>query len=56
MYHPKTKTQSQTIDLNHAVTILVMFLVSITVINANIHCANMTPDYYFVHHQFGYNI
>ena len=41
-----------TIDLYHAVTILVMFPVS-TVTNANIHCANMAPDYYFV--QFGYN-
>ena len=30
----------------HAVTILVMFPVSITVMNANIPCANMAPDYY----------
>ena len=42
------------IDLYHAVTILVMFPVSITVMKANIHCANMAPDYYFVQPQFGY--
>ena len=34
------------IDICHAVTILVMFPVSITVMNANIHCANMAPDYF----------
>ena len=42
------------IDLYLAVTILVMFPVS-TVTDANIHCANMAPDYYFVQPQFGYN-
>ena len=42
------------IDLYHSVIILVMFPVS-TVTNANIHCANMAPDYYFVQPQFGYN-
>ena len=41
------------VDLYHAVTILIMFPVSITVTNANIHCANMAPDYYFVQPQFG---
>ena len=34
---------------------LVVFLVSITVMHANIHCANMAPDYYFVQPQFGYD-
>ena len=42
------------IDLCHAVTILVMFPVSITVMNAHSHCASMAPDYYFVQPQFGY--
>ena len=41
--------------LYHAVTILVMFPVSIQVMNANIQCTNMAPDYYFVQPQFGYN-
>ena len=43
------------IDLYQAVTILAMLPVSVTVINANTHCANMAPDYYFVQPQFGYN-
>ena len=30
-------------------------LFPITVMNANVHCANMAPDYYFVHPQYGYN-
>ena len=46
---------TQTIDLYHALTILVMLPVSITVMNANIHCANVAPGYYFVQPQFGYN-
>ena len=45
----------RSIDLYHAVTILVMFHVSITVMNAKFQCANMAPDYYFVQSQFGYN-
>ena len=40
--------------LYHAVTILVSFPVYITVMNANIHCANKAPDCYFVQPQFGY--
>ena len=43
------------IDLYHAVTILVMFPVTITVLNANIHSTNRAPDYYSVQPQFGYN-
>ena len=43
------------IELNHVVIIMVMFPVSITVMNPNIHCANMVPDYYFVQPQFGSN-
>ena len=53
--HSPNATHVMTIDLCHAVTILVMFPVSITVMNANIHCTNMAPDYYFVQPQFGYN-
>ena len=52
-WHVSTKVEI--IDLYQAVTILVMFPVSITVVTANIHCANMAPDYYFVQPQFGYN-
>ena len=42
----------QWIDRHHADTILVVFPVSM---NANIHCINMAPDYYFVQPQFGNN-
>ena len=44
------------IDLYHAVTILVRFPVSISAMNANVHCASMAPDYYFVEPQFGYEL
>ena len=38
-------------DLYHAVNILVIFPVSITVMNASIRCTNLAPDYYFVQPQ-----
>ena len=44
------------IDLCHAVTIFWSCSpFPIKVMNANIHYANMEPDYYFVQPQFGYN-
>ena len=50
-----TSVKVATIDLYHAVAILVMFPLPITVMNANIHCAYMAPDYYYIQPQFGYN-
>ena len=50
-----TLQPSRFTDLYHVVAILVIFPVSTTVMNANIHCAKMAPDYYLVQPQFGYN-